>query len=498
MKLLRMILPALLVFVAGAALGNGVAGADDGNDQKQPGTAVIQRAPAPQGSLGSPLACNGPTVAFESGIPADWWVGDTAGFGVVWTTVAASGEAGNFTGGGGGAASVSSDKAGTVEFDTELRSPWINLAGYTGVTLTYLANYQNLASEDFLDLQISRDFGDTWGTLLSWNEDHGAFRNTPGQLVVINLSAYAGLSSAQLRWRYYEPTSPDFDWYAQIDNVALTCSGAIPPTALSCNSGPTDFNSGIPGNWLVYDYAGQGVYWKNISGSGETGNYTGGTGDAASVSSDQFGPAEVDTVLRTPSFDLTGYDTALLKFDGNFQNFASEDFLDLGVGGPFTKGYNPLLSWNEDHGTFRSVPGESITVSLSSYTAYNSVHVRWRYYDPGAGDFNWYAQVDNVQLLCSSSEKWGDVDCNGAVNAVDALKVQRFAAALSVSQTEPCVNIGTTVNANAIATKPFGDLDCSGVVNAVDALKTQRFAAGLFVTQSAPCPTTGVAVDLYY
>jgi hypothetical protein len=56
----------------------------------------------------------------------------------------------------------------------------------------------------------------------------------------------------------------------------------------------------------------------------------------------------------------------------------------------------------------------------------------------------------------------GDSDCNGAVNAVDALKVLRFVAGLG-----PSVCIDAT------------DVDCSGAVNAVDALKILRFVAGL-------------------
>jgi hypothetical protein len=37
---------------------------------------------------------------------------------------------------------------------------------------------------------------------------------------------------------------------------------------------------------------------------------------------------------------------------------------------------------------------------------------------------------------------WGDVDCSDAVDAVDALKVLRWKAGLSVSQTQPCPVIG--------------------------------------------------------
>ena len=38
-----------------------------------------------------------------------------------------------------------------------------------------------------------------------------------------------------------------------------------------------------------------------------------------------------------------------------------------------------------------------------------------------------------------------DVDCDGARNAIDALKILRHAASLVVTQTEPCVNIGDEI-----------------------------------------------------
>ncbi|MEX0682414.1 MAG: hypothetical protein WD904_09895 [Dehalococcoidia bacterium] len=39
----------------------------------------------------------------------------------------------------------------------------------------------------------------------------------------------------------------------------------------------------------------------------------------------------------------------------------------------------------------------------------------------------------------------GDVDCDGDVDTVDALKVDRYLNGLSVSQNEPCPNIGTAI-----------------------------------------------------
>ena len=78
----------------------------------------------------------------------------------------------------------------------------------------------------------------------------------------------------------------------------------------------------------------------------------------------------------------------------------------------------------------------------------------------------------------------GDVDCNGSVLSVDALKLLRHAAGLSVSQAEPCPDIGTL-------TPVFGDVDCAGGVSSVDALKLLRYNVALSVSQSEPCTNIG-------
>ena len=172
------------------------------------------------------LTCNGPVADFNTGLPSGWQVVDNEGNGVVWSTIAGAGENGNYTGGAGDAATASSDDAGAVQYDTELRTYAFDLSDwYThdDLSIEYLANYQNFAFRDFLDLDISTDGGTTWTNLLSWNEDHGSFRNTPGEAVSIDLTPYAGMSNLQLRWHYYDPTTSDFDWYAQIDDAGLAC-----------------------------------------------------------------------------------------------------------------------------------------------------------------------------------------------------------------------------------------------------------------------------------
>jgi hypothetical protein len=80
----------------------------------------------------------------------------------------------------------------------------------------------------------------------------------------------------------------------------------------------------------------------------------------------------------------------------------------------------------------------------------------------------------------------GDVDCGLDVTSVDALKVLRHNAGLSVTQNEPppC----PTINTDAGTGRLQGDVDCMNGVNAVDALKILRAVAALPVTQGPGCP----------
>ena len=178
------------------------------------------------------LACNAGTVEFDDGIPGSWAVVDNEGTGVVWTDIASSGLSGNFTSGEGDAASVNSDAFIFTEYDTEMISNTFSLQNQASASLDYLANYRNIGT-DMLDVDITTDGGSNWSNLLSWNENHGGVSAPPGEAVSIDLGAYLGETEVQVRWHYYNPNSGDWDWYAQVDNVALTapddedCDGVV-------------------------------------------------------------------------------------------------------------------------------------------------------------------------------------------------------------------------------------------------------------------------------
>jgi hypothetical protein len=85
----------------------------------------------------------------------------------------------------------------------------------------------------------------------------------------------------------------------------------------------------------------------------------------------------------------------------------------------------------------------------------------------------------------------GNVDCSGplvGVSSVDALKVLRFGAGLSVTQNEPCLDIGLPRALVPPDDWKLGDTNCSGLVNSVDALLILRANAGLSVNIPAECP----------
>lgn len=74
----------------------------------------------------------------------------------------------------------------------------------------------------------------------------------------------------------------------------------------------------------------------------------------------------------------------------------------------------------------------------------------------------------------------------------------RNVAGLSpLSQTEPCPNIGATVQVTGFGARKWADLNCDGNVTSVDALAGLRFVASLSpLTQTEPCPDVGTQVSV--
>ena len=175
--------------------------------------------------------------------------------------------------------------------------------------------------------------------------------------------------------------------------------GQLPHT-YAINLLQENFNAGFPAGWTAIDNEGGSVIWTLNTAEGE-GNYTGGGGTCASASSDAFGPAEFDTEMRTPT--ITGFGpNVVLSYVVNYQNFAFLDFLKVDISTDGGTNWTTVLSWNEDHpiGGLFVPPGVNVVLPLDPFLGgATEFIVRWHYYDPNFGDWDWYAQVDNVQIV---------------------------------------------------------------------------------------------------
>lgn len=180
------------------------------------------------------VSCNGATSTFSNGLAVGWtsydWLAlaaqpDSA---VDWSDLAGCGEAANYTGGRGDAACASSDLAAPQAYDTQLRTHSFSLVGESSARVEFLLNYQDFASGDALFLDYSLDRGATWTTLSqSASTDFGAFRALPGASLAVDLAPLLGEPDVRLGWRYVNHSPSASDYYIQIDNIRLACSGGI-------------------------------------------------------------------------------------------------------------------------------------------------------------------------------------------------------------------------------------------------------------------------------
>ena len=168
---------------------------------------------------------------FESGeVPDGWTVEDLAGTEQVWTFDDRF-EYGNLTGGEGLFAEVNSEGYGEDGVqNTTLTSPAYDLSDLDTPLLTFDQAY--FRYEDFADVGVSIDGGETWETVLHQTSD--AFGRT-----IIALSDAAGESDVRVRFHYGDAEYAGF-W--QVDNVSV---GACLPVAGGLVAGIVrDLNTG--------------------------------------------------------------------------------------------------------------------------------------------------------------------------------------------------------------------------------------------------------------
>ena len=160
------------------------------------------------------------------------------------------------------------------------------------------------------------------------------------------------------------------------------------------------FETWPPAGWTIVDNLGSsGTNWNvNTSFSDHTDNVTGGTGNCAMACSDCDSGA-FDVELRSPVVDCTDASNLVLSFNINYQNYAGDDTFQVDVSNDGGTTWTNVLTWQEDHGGFDALPGVPVALDISSLAdGQSQVMVRFRYFDVDSGAWDWYVQVDDVEL----------------------------------------------------------------------------------------------------
>ncbi len=151
--------------------------------------------------------------------PPGWSVVDNTGD-AVWQRNTDLGRA-NYTGGDGTAAAIDSDVLNWAFIDAELISPPFIVPDNAYLEFDHSFRWYALPPDERGDVDISVD-GAPWATLLAFTGSDDGYPT--GTHKTLDLSAVAG-QTIQVRFRYYDA---NWDWWWQIDNVAVTVASPVP------------------------------------------------------------------------------------------------------------------------------------------------------------------------------------------------------------------------------------------------------------------------------
>lgn len=156
---------------------------------------------------------DGVTETFDgTEAPEGWTVEDHEGNGQVWRFDDHGGR-GNLTGGEGGFAIVNSDAYGSGgRQDTSLVSPSVDMSGLETPVVGFKTDLNYLGGEN-ADVDVSLDGGETWETVVNWQESRRGPREE-----IVPLPMAAGQSDVKVRFHYHVGT---WDWWWQVDDVFI-------------------------------------------------------------------------------------------------------------------------------------------------------------------------------------------------------------------------------------------------------------------------------------
>ena len=137
----------------------------------------------------------------------------------------------NYAGGSGFCADADSDAIGIgTTMDTGMRTPSLNLNGYSSATLDFIMSYNDLmAGGEWAEVRVSTNGGGSWTTIDFWDWDVDPLG--PGQSQSYDISAYCGNPNVIIEFYYAQAT---WDWWFEVDDVLVVGT----PSAVSITSTP--------------------------------------------------------------------------------------------------------------------------------------------------------------------------------------------------------------------------------------------------------------------
>jgi hypothetical protein len=168
------------------------------------------------------LTCNAPGYALMGTYQAFDAISSPPGWSVVnnvgvrgWSFNDPGGR-GNDTGGAGGFAIADSDNAGSgISMDTELRSPVMNLASLSAVSLTFKTDFYHYTTE-VADVDVSTSGGaGPWTNV--WQKTGADYRGPKTEVLDLT-SIAAGQPNVMVRFHYYNAI---YEWWWQVDDVRV-------------------------------------------------------------------------------------------------------------------------------------------------------------------------------------------------------------------------------------------------------------------------------------
>ena len=155
-------------------------------------------------------------------------------------------------------------------------------------------------------------------------------------------------------------------------------------TTLTGSTVPFDSATGPPDGWTVTNAAGTTEGWE-FNDPGQMGNMTGGDGNFAEVYSDDDPGGSQDTVLQSPSYDLSADSSPLLAFDNFYFGFpGSSADVDISTDGGATWKtlWAHTTDWSQGH----------VDLPLTDYAGKSDVRLRFHY----TAAYAYWWQLDNV------------------------------------------------------------------------------------------------------